>query len=126
MNIQSFIDSLQRDYEVSTKAEQDLLIMSNCNNDKQLLLEEEIIEPIGSVGQYVEYTVCFSTQHMHFSVLDEALKYIKALLNDEIVVTELYDEEENNLFGGEIRKYDLVNLSVALLANLFGYSPAYI
>ena len=74
---------------------------------------------------FVEYIVCFSTQHRHFEDLDDALEYVEAIIADEVLPIEFYLNGKRR-FGGEIAKADFEELSVEFLAAHYGYSVEYL
>ena len=77
--------------------------------------------------RFVQYIVCFSTQHCHFDVNeeDEALEYILAIMEDKVLPLEFYMDGKRR-FGGEIEADDLDKLSVSFLAEWIGFSSDYL
>lgn len=70
---------------------------------------------------FVEYIVCFSTQHGHFEDLSDALEYVEAIIADEVLPIEFYLNGED-CFGGEITRADFEGLSAEFLAAHYGYT----
>ncbi len=70
---------------------------------------------------FVEYIVYFSTQHVHFEDLDDALEYVAAIIADEVLPIEFYLNGKRS-FGGEIAKSDFEVLSAEFLASYYGYT----
>lgn len=86
---------------------------------------EDKFSTIDNEESFIEYIVCFSTQHRHFENLSEVEKYVHLIVNDEVLPIEFYYNSERR-FGGEITKADYDGLNIERLAELFGYTTEYL
>lgn len=101
-------------------------ILADPKTGEQIeVLEEKYYSKNDSItgsenDSFVDYTVCFFTQHAHFEDFDDALEYVEAIIADEVLPIEFYLNGED-CFGGEITQADFDELSDELLAAEFGY-----
>lgn len=68
------------------------------------------------------YIVEFATQHRHFEDMEDAIDYVRELLEDETLPLEFYLDGKRR-FGGDIRRAELPLLSQAMLAERFMVPP---
>ncbi len=89
------------------------------------IYEEEYFLDNSQEKVFVEYIVCFATQHRHFEDLSDVAEYIRMILTDEVLPIEFYLHGERR-FGGEIKKTDYEGLTMEFLAGHYGYSVEYL
>ena len=89
------------------------------------IYEEEYFLDNSQEKVFVEYIVCFATQHRHFEDLSDVAEYIRMILTDEVLPIEFYLHGERR-FGGEIKKTDYDGLTMEFLAGHYGYSVEYL
>ena len=120
-----FLNNAQKLYAINFTVEEDEARIINPINGKRVNIYREKYYSEDEKDVFVEYIVCFATQHRHLEDLDEVEEYIHRVLKDEILAIEFYDSDERK-FGGEIEKADLAALSLNLLAKRWGYSIEYL
>lgn len=120
-----FLNNAQKLYAINFTVEEDEASIINPNNGKCVNIYREKYYSENGKDIFIEYTVCFATQHRHLEDLDEVEEYIHRVLKDEILAMEFYDADERS-FGGEIEKADFASLSLNLLAKRWGYSIEYL
>ena len=74
---------------------------------------------------YAEYTLSFSTQHVHFERAEDLMDCIDDFLSEEYAALEFYKGDQR-CFGGDIKTVLLEDLSLKKLADRMGYKPEYL
>ena len=108
-------------YNVEAVVHADELQIRNPENGNMISVLKDAYRSEKNHAEYVEYVVCFSSQHRHFDPdeADEISEYVISILNDEVLPIEFYKNGKNR-FGGEISKNDFDRLSFTLLTEAFG------
>ena len=125
METWEFLNDVQKLYAINLDIKEDEARIINPNNGKCVNIYREKYYSQDGKDVFIEYIVCFATQHRHLEDLDEVEEYVHSILKDEILAIEFYDSDERK-FGGEIEKADLAALSLNLLAKRWGYSIEYL
>ena len=125
MNKWDFLKELQKKFNYDLTTKEDEAILTNRNIGKSIEVYEEKYYSSDMKEEFVQYIVCFTTQHCHFDDLDEVKDYVCEILTDNALPVEFY-LDGNRRFGGEITKADFEKLSIELLADLFGVSTDYL
>ena len=73
-------------------------------------------------SEHSEYVVEFATQHRHFEDMEDAIDYVRELMEDETLPLEFYLDGKRR-FGGDIRRAELPLLSRSMLAERFMVPP---
>jgi len=120
-----FLNNIQKLYAIELRMKDNMVSIVNLNNEKCINIYEEKYYSADGQDVFIEYIVCFATQHRHFEELDEVEEYAYMILQDEILAIEFYDSDERR-FGGEIEKADYETLSQTLLAQRWGYFIEYL
>lgn len=122
-----FLKEFQKEFAFDLSLKEDGAILTNTETGESIeIFEEEYdytVDP--KDGLYVEYIVCFTTQHRHFEDLSDVAEYIRLILTDEVLPIEFYLHGERR-FGGEIKKTDFYRLTIEILAGYYGYSVEYL
>ena len=122
-----FLNEIQKEFAFDLSLKEDGAILTNTETREIIEIFEEkyyySVEP--KDGHYVEYIVCFTTQHRHFEDLSDVADYIRLILTDEVLPIEFYLHGERR-FGGEIKKTDFYRLTIEILAGYYGYSVEYL
>lgn len=121
----SFLYDFQKTFDFDLSVESDMAVLTNRNTGVHIEIFEDKYSTKDMKESFVEYRVCFSTQHQHFENLSKVEKYVRLILTDEILTTEFYYNGERR-FGGEITKADYQDLNIEHLAELFGYTTEYL
>lgn len=118
-----FLNEIRKEFAFDLSLKEDGAILTNRETGESIeIFEEEYYNSVDPKdGLYVEYIVCFSTQHRHFEDLSDVVEYIRLILTDEVLPIEFYLHGERR-FGGEIKKSDFDGLSTEFLAGYYGYS----
>lgn len=66
------------------------------------------------------YCVCFSFQHCHFADEEETSRWINEIINGNMVIIEFF-RKGSSVFGGDIERKELVDLSYEKLMDMTGY-----
>ena len=105
-----------------TATEKEAAIANPANGNVIHVYDE--IAPAGEAPaeRYEEYVVEFATQHRHFDDLEDAIDYVRELMDDETLPLEFYLDGKRR-FGGDIRRAELPLLSQAMLAERFLFPP---
>jgi len=111
-------------FDLTVNYGDDYAVLTNPVTGAKIVISEDTCLN-GDGTAFPEYTVCFSTQHRHFSSMDKVVLYIRQILTDEILPIEFF-ECGRARFGGEIRKIDFDSISPKSLAQLFGYTSGYL
>ena len=122
-----FLNEIQKEFAFDLSLKEDGAILTNRETRESIeIFEEEYYYSVDPKdGLYVEYIVCFTTQHRHFEDLSDVAEYIRLILTDEVLPIEFYLHGERR-FGGEIKKTDFYRLTVEFLAGYYGYSVEYL
>lgn len=121
-----FLYDIQKVFAFDLSIKNDEVKLTNRNTGESIeVFEEEYSSADSETDSFIEYTVCFSTQHRHFEDLSNVKQYIIQLLNDEVLPIEFFLHGERR-FGGEIKITDYDGLTIDFLANHYGYSVEYI
>ncbi|MBO5333668.1 MAG: hypothetical protein J6B37_06105 [Clostridia bacterium] len=120
-----FLYDFQKTFDFDLSVESDTAVLTNHNTGVHIEIFEDKHLTKDMKESFVEYRVCFSTQHRHFEDLGKVEKYVRLILTDEILPTEFYYNGERR-FGGEITKADYEDLNIEHLAELFGYTVEYL
>lgn len=121
----NFLYDIQKDFDFDLLIESDSVVLTNRNTGVHIDIFEDKFSTKDEEESFVEYLVCFSTQHRHFEELSEVEEYIHSILADEVLPIEFYCNGERR-FGGEITKVDYDGLNIERLAELFGYTIEYL
>ena len=117
----SFLLDLQEEFKFDITENGDRAVITNRDNGKYIeVIEERYNTNTARTETYVEYTVCFATQHRHYDDTEDAADYIRQLLTDGILPLEFYREGKNR-FGCDIEREKLGGLSPEVLADAVGY-----
>ena len=122
-----FLKELQKEFAFDLSLKEDGAILTNTETRESIkIFEEEYYYSVDPKdGLYVEYIVCFTTQHRHFEELSDVAEYIRLILTDEVLPIEFYLHGERR-FGGEIKKTDFYRLTIEILAGYYGHSVEYL
>ena len=120
-----FLNEIQKEFAFDLSLKEDEAILTNLETGESIEIFEEDYSVDPKDWLYVEYIVCFTTQHRHFEDLSDAADYIRLILTDEVLPIEFYLNGERR-FGGEIKKSDFDRLTVEFLAGYYGYSVEYL
>ena len=121
----NFLYDIQKDFDFHLLIESDRVVLTNCNTGVHIDIFEDKFSTKDEKDSFMEYIVCFSTQHRHFEELSEVEEYIHLILTDEVLPIEFYCNGKR-CFGGEITKADYDGLDIERLAELFGYTKEYL
>ncbi len=121
----NFLYDFQKSFDFDLSVESDTAVLTNHNTGAHIEIFEDKYSTKDIKEPFVEYRVCFSTQHRHFDSLSKVEKYVNLILTDEILPIEFYYNGERR-FGGEITKTDYEGLNIERLAELFGYTIEYL
>lgn len=127
MMLKNVLSELADKYRLDLTVDDNKAVLSDPKTGEQIDVYEEKYYPkkyfsTGSEDDvYVQYIVCFSTQHVHIDDLSEVPEYIESILTDEVLPIEFYLNGERR-FGGEIKRADFDGLSAKFLAAYYGYS----
>lgn len=121
METWEFLNDVQKLYAINLDIKEDEARIINPNNGKCVNIYREKYYSQDGKDVFIEYIVCFATQHRHLEDLDEVEEYVHSILKDEILAIEFYNSGARS-FGGEIEKADLLDLSLTLLGKRWGYS----
>lgn len=97
------------------------LTLTNPENGSVITVYEDVSYTQDMKERFVEYIVCFKTQHCHFEELDDTVPYLLGIIGDEVLPIEFYLEGKRR-FGGEITKEEFRHLSLRSLAEQWGYT----
>ena len=120
-----FLEDICNTFKLDMTIKEDEAVLSNKDTGEKLEIYEEQYCSSDMKDVFVQYIVCFSTQHRHFDDLSEAENYIRMILTDDVLPIEFYIDGKRK-FGGEISKADFERLSIEFLADRFGYTVDYI
>ena len=122
-----FLKEFQKEFAFDLSLKEDGAILTNTETRESIeIFEEEYdytVDP--KDGLYVEYIVCFTTQHRHFEDLSDVAEYIRLILTDEVLPIEFFLHRERR-FDGDIKKTDFYRLTIEILAVYYGYSVEYL
>ncbi len=120
-----FLYDIQKVFAFDLSIKNDEVKLTNRSTGESIeVFEEEYSSADSETDSFIEYTVCFSTQHRHFEDLSNVEQYIIQVMNDEVLPIEFFLHRERR-FGGEIKRVDYDGLTKDHLAGLFGYSAEY-
>ena len=122
-----FLNDIHKLYDVNIEIKDNGVSIINPNNQKHIDIYKDEYYSNDTNDSFIEYIVCFTTQHVHFENLSNVEKYVYMILKDEIFAIEFYHSNTNNSgFGGDIKKSDFQSLSLKLLSELWGHSIEYL
>ncbi len=102
---------------VVTATETEAAIANPANGNVIRVIDESA--PAGEApSRCGEYIVEFATQHRHFDDWEDAIDYVRELLEDETLPLEFYLDGKRRL-GGDILRAQLALLSQDMLAERF-------
>ena len=104
-----------------TATEKEAAIVNSANGNVIHVIDESA--PAGEApSRCGEYIVEFATQHRHFEDMEDAIDYVRELMDDETLPLEFYLDGKRR-FGGDILRAQLPLLSQAMLAERFMVPP---
>ena len=111
---------------VAVAVADDELTVVNRTNGNELKVYREAYYSQDMTECFIQYIVCFSTQHRHFDddaedCAAEILAYIRQILSDEVLPFEFYRDGKSGT-GGEITREEAERLTVSGLAKQYGYT----
>ena len=120
-----FLKELADEYQLDVTVDDIEVILTDQKTGEHIdiYVEKYLSEDLKDT--YVEYIVCFSTQHVHLENLSDVAEYVRLILADEVLPIEFYLQGERR-FGGEIKHTDLDGLTIEFLADHYGYSVEYL
>lgn len=120
-----FLKEIADSYGLEMTVKEDEAVLSESESGEKIEIYEDKSYSRDTKEEYLQYIVCFSTQHCHFDDLSETEEYIRMILTDEVLPIEFYLDGKRQ-FGGELTRDQYKGLNNELLAKLFGYTAEYI
>ena len=110
-------------YDVKVSETEDEMTIANPANGNVIRVIDESA-PAGEAPseRYEEYIVEFATQHRHFDDREDAIDYVRELMEDETLPLEFFLDGKRR-FGGDIPRAELPLLSQTRLAERFMVPP---
>ena len=112
-----------RGYDVDVSGTEDEMTIANPANGNVIRVIDESA-PAGEAPseRYEEYIVEFATQHRHFVDREDAIDYVRELMEDETLPLEFFLDGKRR-FGGDIPRAEMPLLSQSRLAERFLLPP---
>ena len=120
-----FLNDMITAYGLDLFIDDDHALISDRESGRKIEVFEEKFYNREKTEEYVEYIVCFATQHLHCEEDGDAADYIRRILDDEVLPVEFYKDGERR-FGGEIERSDFDKISKEFLVQRFFCTPEYI
>ena len=105
-----------------TATENEAAIVNPANGNVIRVIDESVPAGESPSERYEEYVVEFATQHRHFDDIEDAIDYVRELMEDETLPLEFFLDGKRR-FGGDIPRAELPLLSQTRLAERFMVPP---